>query len=171
MLEKLNDYYDLAGISAKSFVNKKLKCKHFEQCSVNKKLFIPAKEAFVSTRYEDHDIPRLLMISLDPKPTIFYEIRDNRTLISIREHEEITPSESYYDWPVNSHWRKTYDVVFILLGEVTAQPDPHPQPLSLKGRGEQKEMGIFCPKGAKNPQTSCFSPPSLQGLRQGMVPR
>ena len=54
---------------------------------------------------------------------------------------------------------------------VTAQPDHHPQPLSLKGRGEQEEMGIFCPKGAKNPQTSCFSPPSLQGLRQGMVPR
>ena len=50
---------------------------------------------------------------------------------------------------------------------VTAQPDPHPQPLSLKGRGEQEEMGIFCPKGAKNPHfLLLFSPfPSGKGAR------
>lgn len=123
MLSKLTAYYDQVGISAKSYEHKRLKCPHFDQCSLNRRPFVPAKEAFVSTRYEDHDIPRLLVISLDPKPTPFYELRENRTLLAIREHEELTPTESYYDWSEKSHWRKTFDMVFSLLREFIMSRD------------------------------------------------
>jgi len=115
MLSKLDEYYETNGISANSYINKRLKCKHFPQCSSNKSSFTPAKEAFVSTIYEDHSIPRLLIISLDPKPTFYYNDIEHRTLQAIREHEETTPTESYYDWKPRSHWRQTYDMIFILL--------------------------------------------------------
>jgi len=114
MFEKLTKYYDENGISARSYVNKKLKCKHFDECSV-KKPFTPAKEAFVSTGYEEHKIPRLLVISLDPKPSDFYNEVEKRTLKAIREKEELSPTESYYKMKENTHWRKTFDMVFVLL--------------------------------------------------------
>lgn len=114
MFEKLTKYYDDNGISARSFVNKRLKCKHFDQCS-KKTPFIPAKEAFVSTGYEEHKIPRLLIVSLDPKYSPFYEKVENRTLLSIRRNEELSPSENYNEMGKNTHWRKTFDMVFVLL--------------------------------------------------------
>ena len=114
MFEKLTNYYDDHGISARSYVNKRLKCKHFDQCSVNRP-FTPAKEAFVSTGYEEHKTPRLLVISLDPKPSPYYENVENRTLASVRQKEELAPSESYYQMEEKTHWRKTFDMVFVLL--------------------------------------------------------
>jgi len=100
-----------------SYAKKKLKCKHFEQCSFGKRYFIPAKEAFVSTKYEQHSIPRLLVVSLDPIPTDYYASAEHRTLDAVRKWEETSPKESYYDWGAKTHWKKTYDMVFILLKE------------------------------------------------------
>jgi hypothetical protein len=114
MFDKITQYYDDNGISARSYVNKRLKCKYFDQCSV-KKPYTPAKEAFVSTGYEEHKIPRLLVISLDPKPSNSYNEVEDRTLKSIRQIEELSPTENYYDMGEKTHWRKTFDMVFVLL--------------------------------------------------------
>lgn len=116
MLETLHSFYTEQKISATSFMGKEFLCKYFkDQCGAGKKYFVPAKEAFIGTRYEKHDIPRLLVVSLDPKPTEHYHDRNHRTVYAVREHEELSPTENYYDLDEKSHWRKTFDMVFELL--------------------------------------------------------
>ncbi len=118
MLTRLRQYYIENGISALSFQGNAIRCKHFEECSQSKdgkKIFITAKEAFVSTGYELHKIPRILVVSLDPKYSPHYAEPENRTLEAVRNNEEIIPTETYYEWKANTHWKKTYDCLFILL--------------------------------------------------------
>ena len=81
MLAELRQYYEANGISALKF-----SCPHYENCSQDCPKFTKAKEAFVSTGYEDHTLPRVLFLSLDsgdadPKAK-------NKTLENIREQEE-----------------------------------------------------------------------------------
>ena len=126
MLEELKKYYIENGISANSFVKNAYRCKHYERCSTRldggKKIpFYEAKEAFISTRYELHKVPRLLVVSLDPKYSSnpiyssVYNTPAKRTLENVRNQEEFSSGDSYYDWPLKSHWRKTYDCLFVLL--------------------------------------------------------
>lgn len=120
MLTKLRQYYIENGISALSFQGNAIRCKHYEICSHSKdgkkkRPFVTAKEAFVSTGYELHKIPRILVVSLDPKFSPYYAEPENRTLEAVRNNEEISPTENYYEWKINTHWKKTYDCLFILL--------------------------------------------------------
>ncbi len=121
MLKELKAFYIENGISAMSFESNMIRCKYYEDCSTKKldgrkkKPFDTAKEAFISTGYELHKIPRILVISLDPKYSEYYKDPQQRTLENVREHEEFSLLDSYYDWSKNSHWRKTYDCLFILI--------------------------------------------------------
>jgi hypothetical protein len=121
MITELKNFYVEKGISALSFSGNCKVCEYFTMCSRNrdgskKRPFITAKEAFISTGYETHKIPRILVLSLDPKQTDFYDVAEHRTIEEVRNHEEISSRESYYDWKPSSHWRKTYDCLFKLLG-------------------------------------------------------
>lgn len=120
MLDELKKYYIENGISANSFVKGAYRCKHYDQCSTRpdgrkKTPFYEAKEAFVSTRYELHKVPRLLVVSLDPKYSPAYNAPEKRTLENVRNQEEFSSGDSYYDWSPKTHWRKTYDCLFLLL--------------------------------------------------------
>lgn len=121
MLTELGKFYKENGISALSFGGNCKVCEYYMICSRNrdgskKRPFITAKEAFVSTGYEAHKIPRVLILSLDPKQTDFYDVIEHRTVEEVRNHEEFSSIESYYEWKPSSHWRKTYDCLFVLLG-------------------------------------------------------
>lgn len=103
MLDDLSQYYAEHGISALKF-----SCPHYEDCSRGCEHFTKAKEAFVSTGYENHDLPRLLFISLDsgdadPKAK-------NRTLQSIRQQEEANFQISSLNDKQSSHWYRTHEL-------------------------------------------------------------
>jgi hypothetical protein len=106
MLHELRTYYEKNGISALGF-----SCKHYPDCSAGCPTFTKAKEAFVSTGYENHTLPRLLFISLDsgsgeknPK---------YRTLEYMREQEErfcdVRGLEKF------KHWYRTHELARAIL--------------------------------------------------------
>ena len=103
MLDELSQYYETNGISALKF-----SCPHYEECSRGCESFTKSKEAFVSTGYENQDLPRLLFISLDsgdadPKAK-------NRTLQKIREQEEFYFEISSLKDKQYAHWYRTHEL-------------------------------------------------------------
>ncbi|HEY9076214.1 MAG TPA: uracil-DNA glycosylase family protein [Anaerolineaceae bacterium] len=105
MLPKLQQYYDENGISALKF-----SCLHYRECSEGCPGFTTAKEALVSRGYENHELPRLLFISLDsgsgetnPK---------NRAMMRQREIEETECN--VYGLDKGKHWYRTHELAHFI---------------------------------------------------------
>jgi hypothetical protein len=107
MYKELTDYYRLNGISALDF-----SCPHFSSCSQQfPKKFTTAKEAFVSSGYISHKLPRLVFVSLDSGSA---EIDPAlKTLESVRKWEE--EKEDVLSLPKNKHWFRTHELAYIIL--------------------------------------------------------
>jgi len=107
MYKELTDYYRLNGISALDF-----SCSHFSGCSQKfPKEFTTAKEAFVSSEYVSHKLPRLVFVSLDSGsaekgPAL-------KTLESVRIWEE--EKEDVLSLPKNKHWFRTHELAYTIL--------------------------------------------------------
>ncbi|MHB8136065.1 MAG: uracil-DNA glycosylase family protein [Anaerolineaceae bacterium] len=107
MYKELTNYYRRNGISAIGF-----NCPNFNSCSrENTKSFTTAKEAFVSTGYVAHTLPRLVFISLDSgsaqtDPSL-------KTLESVRIWEE--ERENVLMLPKNKHWYRTHELAHTIL--------------------------------------------------------
>ncbi len=105
--EQLSTFYEKMGISAVNF-----KCKHYSLCS-NKspERFTTAKESFVSKGYVQHQLPRIIFISLDSgsaesDPKL-------KTLEAVRQWEEENQKPSQL--PKNKHWYQTHEMAHFLL--------------------------------------------------------
>lgn len=110
ILDKLKKYYEKNGISALNF-----NCKHCEDCRRGyEKTFTPATESFVGTKYGIKNLPRLVIISRDPKNSD--ENPEKRTLI---HHRDASLHPDYYNWAISlrkdSHWRSTLKLVYTVL--------------------------------------------------------
>ena len=107
MYNDLTTYYRKNGISAIDF-----NCQYFSICSKYfPSTFTTAKEAFVSSRYVTHELPRIVFISLDSgsaesDPTL-------KTLESVRQWEE--EGENVLRLHRNKHWIRTHELAFTLL--------------------------------------------------------
>jgi hypothetical protein len=107
LIEQLTNYYQSKGISAIDF-----HCPHYRSCSqTSPKTFTTAKEAFVSSGYVKHDLPRIVFISLDSGSAE----NDPRlkTLESIRVWEE--EQENVLALPRNKHWYRTHELAHTIL--------------------------------------------------------
>jgi hypothetical protein len=99
MIDELATYYRENGISAIDF-----NCQYFSICSrYFPSTFTTAKEAFVSSRYVTHELPRIVFISLDSgsaetDPTL-------KTHESVRQWEE--EGENVLGLHRNKHWFRT----------------------------------------------------------------
>jgi len=107
MYEKLNNYYKKHGISALDF-----NCPYFSSCSRKYfNTFTTAKESFVSSRYVDHILPRIVFISLDSGSA---ETDPNlKTLESVRIWEE--EKQNVLGLPINKHWYRTHELAYTIL--------------------------------------------------------
>jgi hypothetical protein len=108
MLIELQKYYEANKISAINF-----DCPHYKCCSIDCARFSKAKEAFVSTGYENHVLPRLLFISLDSGEGDPKDKR--RTLAFIREQEENNFEISSLKSEQNKHWYRTHELAHWFL--------------------------------------------------------
>ena len=107
MYKQLTEYYKSSGISAIDF-----NCPHYHSCSATSPdTFTTAKEAFVSSGYVKHELPRIVFISLDSGSA-----EDNpqlKTLESVRVWEE--EKENVLNLPKNKHWYRTHELAHIIL--------------------------------------------------------
>jgi hypothetical protein len=107
MLSKLQTYYHEKGISAESF-----SCPYYPYCSnSNPTDFTTAKEAFVSSGYENHILPRILFLSLDSGSASNNPAE--KTLASVRQQEEIECQ--VWALPRHKHWYRTHELAYHLL--------------------------------------------------------
>ncbi len=107
MYQQLTNYYKSKGISAIDF-----NCTHYRSCSsTSPNTFTTAKEAFVSSGYVKHDLPRIVFVSLDSGSAE----NDPRlkTLESIRLWEE--EQENVLHLPKNKHWYRTHELAHTIL--------------------------------------------------------
>jgi hypothetical protein len=108
MLDELRQYYEMNGIAAMKF-----SCSHFDDCSAGWDKFTKAKEAFVSSGYENHELPRLLFLSLDSGKG---DRKDkNRTLENVREQEEINFNIESLKSEQGKHWYRTHELAHWFL--------------------------------------------------------
>lgn len=107
MYKELTDYYRLYGISALDF-----SCPHFSSCSQRfPKKFTTAKEAFVSSEYGSHKLPRMVFVSLDSGSAENDPVL--KTLESVRTWEE--EKEDILSLPKNKHWFRTHELAYTIL--------------------------------------------------------
>lgn len=107
MCQQLTIYYKSKGISAIDF-----NCPHFQACSATSpKTFTTAKESFVSSGYVEHDLPRIVFISLDSGSA--EKDPHLKTIESIRIWEE--EKENVLALPRNKHWYRTHELAHIIL--------------------------------------------------------
>ena len=106
MLKELQDYYDSKKISALKF-----DCPHYPDCSAGQEKFTKAREAFVSSGYENHALPRLLFISLDSGTGV--EKAKYRTLADVRDQEEV--KRVVEDLDKSRHWYHTHELARMIL--------------------------------------------------------
>ena len=107
MLAGLQEYYKNNKISAIGF-----DCPFYTSCSrFTLDTFTTAKEAFISTGYEKHDLPRLLFLSLDSGSADTDPAK--KTLESIRHQEEFECRT--LGLPRHKHWFRTHELAHILL--------------------------------------------------------
>lgn len=107
MYEQLAMYYEDSGISAIRF-----NCKNEEICrGDNSPSFETAREAYVGTEYENHTLPRILFISLDPGRL---DSDDPKTIDSQREDAK---RYNQGELPKNTHWYHTHDMALTFLSK------------------------------------------------------
>ncbi len=107
MYQQLTNYYKSKGISAIGF-----NCPHFRSCSqTSPNTFTTAKEAFVSSGYVQHVLPRIVFLSLDSGSA--EKDPHLKTLESIRIWEE--ENENVLALPRNKHWYRTHELAHIIL--------------------------------------------------------
>ena len=106
LLSTLEGYYRSEFIYSLDF-----KCPYFDDCSQGCVSFTEAKSAFVSSGYELHDYPRILVLSADPGSG--WSDPNQRTPEYVRYHEE----EIYRldEGRTNQHWYQTHNLVYQLL--------------------------------------------------------
>ena len=106
MLQNLQSFYETNGISQYGF-----HCPNYVDCRDDNIHFTEAKATFVSTGYEKHLLPRVLILSLDsgdsnPNP-------EDRTLAAVRKQEEMVRDVSTL--PRNDHWYCTHEIIHSIL--------------------------------------------------------
>lgn len=107
MLAELNAYYQSKGISAVHF-----NCPFYKVCSRSSPdTFTTAKEAFVSSGYVEHEVPRVLFLSLDSGSADHNPKR--KTLEAVRIQEEI--DQNVFSLPKHKHWYRTHELAFRIL--------------------------------------------------------
>jgi uracil-DNA glycosylase len=113
MLKELQEYYDSKKISAMKF-----DCPHYPDCSAGHEKFTKATEAFVSSGYENHTLPRLLFISLDSGSGV--EKAKYRTLADVRDQEEVKRViEDLAE--KNKNWYRTHEMARMILRNFNPQ--------------------------------------------------
>lgn len=106
MLADLKDYYRRMGIAADDF-----RCPFKSSCSrFDPERFTTAKEAFVSSGYENHTLPRILFLSLDSGSAS--QDSTEKTLENVRRQEEEC---RVLELPRNKHWFRTHELAYTLL--------------------------------------------------------
>jgi hypothetical protein len=107
LIANLQNYYKSKGISAMDF-----NCPHFFECSNTcADTFTTAKEAFVSSGYIKHELPRILFLSLDSGSAD--KDPQKKTLASVQYQEEI--KTNVFTLPKNKHWYRTHEMAFVIL--------------------------------------------------------
>lgn len=107
MDKQLSEYYKLKGISAIDF-----NCPHYHSCSATSpQTFTTAKEAFVSSGYVKHELPRIVFLSLDSGSA--EKDPHLKTLESVRIWEE--EKENVLALPKNKHWYRTHELAYTIL--------------------------------------------------------
>jgi hypothetical protein len=106
LLKELENYYQSQFIYALDF-----NCPNFEDCSRGIENFTEAKSAYVSSGYEQHILPRLIVLSSDPGSG--WPDPNHRTPEYVRYHEE----EIYRldEGRTNQQWYQTHSMVHQLL--------------------------------------------------------
>lgn len=106
MYEELKKYYVEKKISAMDF-----KCCNVKDCEGdNSPNFSSAREAYVGKEYENHTLPRVLFVSLDPGQS---PVEPELKTMDAQRANEATCYPSYLK--KNSHWYHTHDLAFTLL--------------------------------------------------------
>ena len=105
MYRELAMYYEDSGIAALDF-----HCKNEQICrGDNSPDFETAREAYVGTEYENHTLPRILFVSLDPSSL------DEDSTKTIDAQREDARRYDQGDLPKNSHWYHTHDLALTFL--------------------------------------------------------
>ncbi len=104
MLRQLRLYYDEQGIGAADF-----HCKHRDACSAGHPDFVQAKEAYVGSGYERHELPRLLFVSLDAGSS---DSLSDRSLEGVREGEKNMEVQKLKK---GQHWYRTHEMARCFL--------------------------------------------------------
>lgn len=107
MIQKLNDYYQINGISAENF-----NCQYYLACSQKfPGTFTTAKESFISTGYVSHELPRLVFLSLDSGSAEVNPKFKTIESVRLREEEELEVQNLHK----NKHWYRTHELAFKIL--------------------------------------------------------
>jgi hypothetical protein len=100
MIKELTGYYSEVRILSTNF-----DCKYYDQCVSGSKGLIKGKAAYIGSEYENHTLPRILFVSLDPGSDIDYETLEKRTPEGVRAIEE---NRNWQIFNPLLHWYATH---------------------------------------------------------------
>lgn len=106
ILNDLHRYYDDKGILSTSF-----NCAYKHQCQSDCADFTGPKSAFVSTRYEENTLPRLLFISLDSGSGD--KVDEHRLPVAVRQLNEF--DRNFSSFAKHKHWYRTHELAWYIL--------------------------------------------------------
>lgn len=112
MLKELERYYEQNGILSTAFT-----CAYKKSCKGDCQSFTGPKSAFVSTRYEKGELPRLLFISLDSGGGNRLSKTRLPAAVRTKLEEECVPSSL----PKQKHWYRTHELALYIFRAF--QPD------------------------------------------------
>jgi Uracil DNA glycosylase superfamily len=106
IVDDLHRYYSDKGILSTSFT-----CAYKAQCQSHCADFTGPKSAFVSTRYEDGTLPRLLFISLDSGSGD--KVDEHRLPVAVRQANEF--DRDFSSLAKHKHWYRTHELAWYIL--------------------------------------------------------
>ena len=106
IVDDLHSYYGDNGILSTSFT-----CAYKDQCRSDCAEFTGPKSAFVSSRYDDGTLPRLLFISLDSGSGD--KVDENRLPDAVRQFNEF--DRDFSSLKKNTHWYITHELAWYIL--------------------------------------------------------
>lgn len=98
----VDQYYRLNGIHPAEF-----RCEHLTQCKGGADGFIESTMPTIGERFGLDDMPRIVVLSLDPVVEI--------NTVAAREIGIRAPSNDYLKWPKHKHWYLTHEFLLHVL--------------------------------------------------------
>lgn len=117
-MKSVDDYYRAQGIAACAF-----RCPSLADCSHGAQDFVEVREPMIGDLYEQHILPRLLFVSLDPATDMVGRSAEARSSAAVFEWEtrQARPVSGGPEFKKQAHWYRTYEFAHRLLAPIARE--------------------------------------------------